>query len=174
MRKIDGKWIELTEGIKARKVWSWQNGDWSYYDANNWDHLMRQINGKWVELTEGIKAKDAWLYGNGDWGYNDEEGRRHRVKFDLSKYKTEQKDIPSGNLITKEEAIAKYGKNKVCSFENGDWSYYDADGWAHLMRKINGKWVELTKGIKAKWIWFYKNGDWEYEDEEGKCHVGKK
>jgi hypothetical protein len=33
------------------------------------------------------------------------------------------------------------------------------------MRKINGKWIELTKGIKAREVWSCKNGDWGYEDE---------
>jgi hypothetical protein len=85
--------------------------------------------------------------------------------------RTAQKDIPSEHVITKDEMITKYGKDKVWSWPNGDWSYYDADNWEHLMRQIGGKWVELTEGIKAKWIWFYKNGDWSYKDGDDWKHL---
>jgi hypothetical protein len=129
---------EAIERYGELNVWEFENGDWGYYDEDDYEHLMRKIDEKWVELTEGIKAREVWSCKNGDWRYADENGKRHRVKFDLSKYKTEQKDIPSGNLITKEEAIAKYGEDSVWSWPGGDWGYYDADGWVHLMRKIDG------------------------------------
>jgi hypothetical protein len=138
MLEIDGKWIELTEGIKTKCIRLYENGDWSYYDEDDWEHLMRQIEGKRIELTEGIKAKYVDSCENGDWIYRDEKGNWHDMKFDLSKYKTEQKDIPSEHVITKEEAIAKYGEDSVWSWPGGDWGYYDADGWVHLMRKIDG------------------------------------
>jgi hypothetical protein len=88
MRQIDGKWIELTEGIKTWEVHSHDNGDWSYEDEDGWEHLMRFIGGKWVELTEGMKVTDVWpAYGNDDWRYKDEKGEWRDVKFDASQYK---------------------------------------------------------------------------------------
>jgi hypothetical protein len=72
--------------------------------------------------------------------------------------------------ITKQEAIEKYGKNKVWSYGNGDWSYYDEDDWVHLMRKINGKWIELTKGIKTRDVGSWQNGDWSCENEKDEWH----
>jgi hypothetical protein len=73
-------------------------------------------------------------------------------------------------MLTKQEAIEKYGRNKVRSFKNGDWAYSDDENWEHLMRKINGKWIELTEGIKTWEVYSYENGDWEYKDENGWWH----
>jgi hypothetical protein len=76
--------------------------------------------------------------------------------------------------ITKEEAIAKYGKDNVWSFGKSEWAYRDAKKWVHLMRFIDGKWIELTKGIKAREVWSYdwdrKKSDWGYEDQNRERH----
>ena len=52
-------------------------------------------------------------------------------------------------------------------FDTADWKYKDEQGFEHLIR--NG--IELTKGIKAKYIYSFRNYDWCYVDEQGFHHL---
>ena len=51
-------------------------------------------------------------------------------------------------------------------FNNGDWAYKDKQEFLHLYR--DG--VELTKGVKATYVWSNNNGNWRYTDEAGNRH----
>lgn len=53
--------------------------------------------------------------------------------------------------------------------DNGDWEYEDEQGYWHLFRDD----IELTKNIKAKWIYSFDNGDWQYQDEDGETIIIK-
>jgi hypothetical protein len=74
-------------------------------------------------------------------------------------------------MLTKQEAIAKYGEKNVWECNNGDWAYRDDEKWMHLMREINEQWVELTEGIKTKCIGSWPGGDWSYYDEDDWEHL---
>ena len=50
---------------------------------------------------------------------------------------------------------------------NGDWEYQDEQEFWHLYR--DG--MELTKGIKIKWVFSDNNGDWRYQDEQEFWHL---
>ena len=56
-------------------------------------------------------------------------------------------------------------------FKNKDWKYQDKNGNCHLFRKKNRKYIELTKKVKAKYIWNFNNRDWSYLDEKGYEHL---
>ena len=67
---------ELTEGIVAKWVYSYSNGEWEYKDEDgNW-HLFQDG----VELTKGIVAKQVHSYSNGIWEYEDEDGNKIKKK----------------------------------------------------------------------------------------------
>lgn len=55
------------------------------------------------------------------------------------------------------------------SYPNGDWIYM-CDGYCHLIRMVDGEWVELTKGLRCLWILTYPNGDWEWQDDDDYWH----
>ena len=77
---------------------------------------------------------------------------------------TEGLDV--GEITTIEQAEAK--GYHVYSYNNRDWEYTDSEGYKHFMR--DG--IELTKGIKAKWIEYWaRNGDWAYTDSKGYQHL---
>jgi hypothetical protein len=63
-----------------------------------------------------------------------------------------------------------YGEN-VWSYDNGDWARKDENKYCHLMRLVNGQWIELTENIKATWVGLYPNGDWVWEDKDGYYHL---
>lgn len=66
--------------------------------------------------------------------------------------------------MNKQELIKK--GYEIYEYENGDYSYIDKKGTAHLIR--NGK--EIAKG---KSIYIFGNGDYAYIDETGKIHYVK-
>jgi hypothetical protein len=69
------------------------------------------------------------------------------------------------NLLTKQEAAAKYGSLIIDVHKNGDWSYRDHG--VHLMREIDGKLIELTQDVDAADVETYDDGDWGYQDWDG-------
>ena len=68
-------------GIPEYKILTFhefQNGDWSYCDRNNHEHLYRFIDDQWIELTENILAMWVDSYPDGGWEYKDEKGFHHK------------------------------------------------------------------------------------------------
>ena len=62
----------------------------------------------------------------------------------------------------------KISKKKIFNFhkyKNNDWSYEDEDGYCHLFRKIDDKYIELTKDIDAYDVCSCGDGNWEYYDK---------
>lgn len=41
---------------------------------------------------------------------------------------------------------------EVHGYGNGDWKWKGMDGYYHLMRQQDGKWVDLLRGKNAKWV----------------------
>ena len=83
-QKIGKKWIELTKNIKAKFVFSYENGDWEYEDDEGYFHLFRCKKNKWTELTKNVKAIDCYSYCNRHWGYKNENNHSYRFnKFNL-------------------------------------------------------------------------------------------
>jgi hypothetical protein len=162
MRFVDGQWVEMTKGLKATWVGSCSNGDWAWIDEDKYWHLMRFVDGKWIELTKGLKATWVGSCSNGDWGWKDEDGECHEVKANLNN---------ENKTMTLKEAIAKYGEDNVWKYSHGDWKWKDEDNYWHLMRFVDGQWIELTKELKATGVYSYPNGGWAWKDEDNYWHL---
>ena len=78
--------------------------------------------------------------------------------------------ITNRKQTTKYVTPSKSGISEYYIYKNGDKSYRDKSSYEHLFRFIDGEWIELTKGVKASYVFSYSNGDWEYIDKDGYFH----
>ena len=82
--------------------------------------------------------------------------------------------------ITNKKDVAKFlGINEndrlfFYKIDNNNWTYEDEEGYEHLFRRSNNKWIELTENVKAKSVRCFSDNDWYYIDQEGFEHLFKK
>ena len=168
-RKSNNQWIELTIGVIATYVLPYDNGDWKYRDEKDNEYLFREIKGEYIELTKDIKTICAISYSDKSWSYLNEKGKEIFI--------TENVYNENDKSITNEKEAAEFlGINRKNIFDfdkycNEDWSYEDKDGYCHLFRFKNNKYVELTKDIDTMFVCSYENGYWEYKDKNNYYHL---
>ena len=172
-KKEASKYLNISEK-EIFDFWkSLNRSSWAYSDSKGHFHLFKEADDEYIELTKNVEAIKAGFLIDDGWRYQNIKGHWHR--FDKNnKLIRDMKDTVKITTKTQAAKFLKVSKEEISDFyeySNESWRYRDVENYYHLFGKINGNWIELTKNIKAIYVFKHNNDNWSYTDVKGYEHL---